>query len=386
MNRRHFLLNASAAAAAAAAAMFPASRTFAARPPGSRPTSRSATKPWDDVPADAVWHDVRDWGVEGRGFDDTAAYFDRFPARAKDLVRPDVWNLSRHTSGMSARFETDSPGIYARYELTKPELAMPHMPATGVSGVDIYAKLDDKPWRWFGVTHPASPQVVGALGSNLAPGRRAYVVNLPLYNGVKSLEIGVQGGAGFWPTPPRKDKAILFYGTSITQGGCASRPGMSFVNLLGRRLDRPVLNFGFSGNGRFELEVGRLLAELDPAIFVIDCVANTTPEQIAQRTPPLVKLLRDAHPKTPILLLDERTWETAPLMPNVAKLHAEKSAALTQAYDALIAENVQNLTFRKADDVLGVDGEATVDGSHPNDLGMMRYAEALEPDLRKLLA
>jgi lysophospholipase L1-like esterase len=189
----------------------------------------------------------------------------------------------------------------------------------------------------------------------------------------------------FQPIPPRKEKSILFYGTSITQGGCASRPGMAFVNILGRRLDRRVLNFGFSGNGRMELEVGRLLSELDPAIFVIDCVANTSAEQIAQRTAPLVKLLRAAHSKTPILLLDERTWETAPMMPKVAKLHVEKSDALKKQYDALIADGVENVRFRKADDVLGSDGEATVDGSHPTDLGMMRYADALEPDLRKLL-
>ena len=89
-----------------------------------------------------------------------------------------------------------------------------------------------------------------------------------------SLEIGVPKGAAFVPVAPRKDKPILFYGTSITQGGCASRPGMSFTNILRRRLNRPVLNFGFSGNGQTELEVGRFLVELDPAVFVLDTVGQ----------------------------------------------------------------------------------------------------------------
>jgi lysophospholipase L1-like esterase len=376
MNRRQFLVSAAAAAAAVSA-----SSVLGA----TRPASRATSKPSQDIPADAVWHDVRDWGVEGRGFDDTEAYFDRFPARAKRVVRSAVWNLSRQTSGMSVRFETDSPGIYARYELTRPERDMPHMAATGVSGLDIYGKLDDGRWQWFGVARPTSAQITTALGNDIAPGRRAYLVNLPLYNGVKSLEIGVGKGAGFWPTPPRKDKPILFYGTSITQGGCASRPGMSFVNILGRRLDRPILNFGFSGNGRLEIEVGRLLAELDPAIYVIDCIANATVEQIEQRTIPLVKLLRDARPKTPILLLDERRDGSEALLPDLFKTREEKTPPFKNAYDALGAQGVANLHFRTGDDVLGTDGEATVDGSHPNDLGMMRYADALEPDLRKLL-
>jgi lysophospholipase L1-like esterase len=380
VNRRQFLVSGASAAAA-----FAATSAYAARPPASKPASKPSSKPWDNVPDDAFWHDVRDWGVEGRGFDDTDAYFDRFPARAKGVVRPDVWNLSRHTSGMSVRFETDSPGIYARYELTRPERDMPHMAATGVSGLDIYGKLDDKRWQWFGVARPAAQQIVAALGTDIVRGRRAYIVNLPLYNGVKSLEIGVKKGAGFWPTPPRKDKPILFYGTSITQGACASRPGMSFVNILGRKLDRPILNFGFSGNGRLEIEVGRLIAELDTAIYVIDCIANATVEQIEQRTVPLVKLLRAARPNTPILLLDERRDGSEALLPGLFKTREEKTPPFKKAYDALVAEGVANVHFRTADDVLGTDGEATVDGSHPNDLGMMRYADALEPDLRKLL-
>jgi lysophospholipase L1-like esterase len=208
---------------------------------------------------------------------------------------------------------------------------------------------------------------------------------LPLYNGVKSFEIGVPESATFEPVPPRKAKPVLFYGTSITQGACASRPGMAFVSILGRRLNRPMLNFGFSGNGRMEVEVARFLAELDPAIFVLDCLANMGTVPVTQRTDAVVKLLRQAHSETPILILEERAWPDIVVLPERAKSHVQRCEELRAAYDKLIAAGVRNLHYRRGSDVIGSDGEATVDGSHPTDLGMMRYADALEPDLRKLL-
>ena len=336
------------------------------------------------MPDDVVWHDVRDWGVEGRGFDETASYFDRLPARAKDVVRKEVWQLSRDSTGMSADFQTDADSIYVRYELNKPRIAMPHMPATGVSGVDLYGRVEENRWHWLGVSRPDAVNVKAALATRIAPGRRAYRAYLPLYNGVTSLAIGVPKAVAFTPVAPRKDKPICFYGTSITHGACASRPGMAFVNILGRRLDRPVLNFGFSGSGKTELEVARFLAELDPAVFVLDCVANTTAEEIADRTGPVVKLWRDRHPSTPILLVEDRTWDYAPLVPHLMETHHEKRAALRRAYDELLAGGVSNIHYRAGDDLSGSDGDATVDGSHPSDLGMTRYANALEPVLRRL--
>ncbi|MCA9064872.1 MAG: SGNH/GDSL hydrolase family protein, partial [Planctomycetaceae bacterium] len=220
------------------------------------------------------WHDVRDWGVEGRGFEDTEKYFDRLPARAKGVVRDAVWGLSRHSSGMLVRFRTNATKIHADYAVTSPNLAMPHMPATGVSGLDLYATDTEGKWRWVSVVRPDAQAMKPVLASELNPGTRDYAVYLPLYNGTEYLKIGVPADATFEPIAPRKEKPIVFYGTSITHGACASRPGMPHPSILGRRLNRPVLNLGFSGNGRMEAEVGQFLCELDPAVFVIDCLPN----------------------------------------------------------------------------------------------------------------
>jgi hypothetical protein len=377
VNRRRFLAVVSSAAAAAS---LRADRAFAQSQPAS---TQAATLP-ATVPSDVRWHDVREWGVEGRGFGDTESYFDRLPARAKGAVREPVWSLSRNTAGMSARFETDATSLFIRYALTSSNLQMAHMPATGVSGVDLYGKIGDV-WRWCATHFPRAQLIEAQLIGSLPEERRAYQLNLPLYNGVSSLEIGVVPGATFEPTPPRDLAPILFYGTSITQGGCASRPGLAFVNILGRRLDRPMLNFGFSGNGQTEVEVAQFLCELKPAVFVLDCIANTVPDIIHDRTVAVVKLFRAARADTPVLLLEDRNWASGPLAPGILKTSERKRVELRRAFDTLKSGGVKNLHYRTGDDLIGPDGEGTVDGSHPNDLGMMRYADALEPELRKIL-
>lgn len=341
------------------------------------------------VEGDVAWYDVRDWGIEGKGWEDTARYFDRLPAKAQKTVRSAVWNLSRDSAGMLARFETNATTIHVRYSLMDGGLAMPHMPATGVSGLDLYARDDQGRDRWLAVTRPSAQQVKTQLVSGVDPPAdskpRLYTLYLPLYNGTESLEIGVDAKAKFLPVPPRADKPIIFYGTSIMHGACASRPGLSITGILGRRLERPVINLGFSGNGRMEAEVGELLAELDASVYVIDCLPNMAADAVAARAEPLVRQLRKARPDTPILLVEDRTYTYAPFRKSARDRHATSRAALRKAYENLIAAGVQHLYYLEGDVLLGDDGEAATDGSHPNDLGMVRYADAYEPILREIL-
>ncbi len=334
------------------------------------------------------WYDVRQWGVEGKGFQDTVRWFDRLPAHAEKTVREAVWDLSRHSAGMAARFETDSSAIHVRYELLLDRLAMPHMPATGVSGVDLYARDSNGRDRWLGVSRPAEKSVKAALAENIDPpesGVRLYTAYLPLYNGVESLEIGVPAGSHFHGVPPRQQKPILFYGTSIMHGACASRPGMSISAIVGRRFDRPVVNLGFSGNGRLEMEVAEFLAELDPAVYALDCLPNLQGEQVAERTEPLIRRLRQARPQTPILMVEDRTFTNAWLRASTRERHAGNRAAFRTAYENLQRAGVKSLYYLEGRDLLGHDDEAATDGSHPNDLGMVRYADAYERALRPIL-
>jgi hypothetical protein len=159
-----------------------------------------------------------------------------------------------------------------------------------------------------------SPTNEAQLVRGQSAGKREYLLYLPLYNGVSSVEIGIPKESSLSQGPVRsadRQKPIVFYGTSITQGGCASRPGMVHTAIVGRWFDRPVINLGFSGNGRMEPEVAQLLAELDPVVYVIDCLPNMDAKQVEERTEPLVRTLLKAHPQTPVLLVEDRTYANA---------------------------------------------------------------------------
>jgi hypothetical protein len=333
------------------------------------------------------WRDVTEWGVEGRGWTDheRKRWFDRFPAKAEGKVTKAVWNLSRHSAGMMVRFKTDANTIRAKWKLLSSRLGMPHMPPSGVSGLDLYARDAKGQWRWTAATKPNKQAMETTLLSGIVPGMREYALYLPLYNGTESLEIGVSKGAKFESLAPRKAKPLVFYGTSITHGACASRPGLAHPAILGRRLDMPVINIGFSGNGRMHKEVGDLMVEVDAACYVIDCLPNLQPAAVTERCVPLVKQLRKARPDTPIVLVEDRRFANSWILPAKSKFHDENQAALQKAYKELQAAGVKKLHYLSGDLLLGDDTEGTTDGSHPNDLGFFRQADAFEPVLRQAL-
>jgi hypothetical protein len=335
-----------------------------------------------------LWYDIRLLGLEGQGWNEVAAPFDRLPAKAEGKVRDAVWNLSRQSAGLCVRFRADAPKIEARWELTSANLAMPHMPATGVSGLDLYVRDDQGKWRWAANGRPTAKTNTAALVSGLERKPRDYLLYLPLYNGVSSVEIGLPGDAELFPAeayPAGQQKPIVFYGTSITQGGCASRPGMVHTAILGRSLNYPVINLGFSGNGQMEAEVGELIAEIDAAIYVIDCLPNLGPAQVKERTEPLVQQLRAKHPDTPILLVEDRTYSDAFLNRGKRQRNDDSRAELKAACERLHAGGVKGLHYLEGEQLLGDDNEGTVDSSHPTDLGFFRQAEAFEAALRPIL-
>jgi hypothetical protein len=355
-----------------------------APPSGALP---APVRPAATPPPQLDWYDVTKWGVEGRAWGnlERLRWFDRLPAIADGKVTPAVWSLSRDSAGMMFRFKSDAPVIWAHYILRSDHLASANMTAIGASGLDLYARDEHSQWRWVGVAKPDKKEVRQEIINGLAPGSHEFALYLPLYNGVESLEVGVSAGAHFEGLRPRDAKPIVFYGTSITHGASASRPGMVHTAILGRHFDRPVVNLGFSGNGKMDAAVGELLTKVDAAVYVIDCLPNMKPAEVREKCPPLVKQLRAAHPETPIVLVEDRRFANTWIRPERQTFHTENHAALRASFDALQKEGVAKLYYVPGDALIGDDAEGATDGSHPNDLGFARQAAIFEPVLRQAL-
>lgn len=332
--------------------------------------------------------------IDGQAWtDEVKSDYDRLPARAENEVRKAVWNLSQNSAGIKIRFRTNSTKIRVRYKV-KGGIAMPHMPATGVSGLDLYAKNSDGQWLWCRGKYSFKDTITYNF-ENITPNDsyhklgREYHLYLPLYNSVEWLEIGKEKEALFEPIPVRKEKPIVVYGTSIAQGGCASRPGMAWTAILERKMDRPLINLAFSGNGRLEPELIDLIKEIDAKTFVLDCLPNLTlgktysAEEVSKRIKKSVETLREKS-DAPILLVEHAGYGNATSSNELLENNRRKNQVMKATFSDLKSQGINNL-FLLTQQELGLDYEDFVDGVHPTDLGMMQYAEAYEKKLRAIL-
>jgi len=340
-------------------------------------------------PPEWTWIDGKNLPIEGRAYDDVDAWYDRLPSGLTTNVNSGVRGGKRETAGMQFRFASDSPRLVFEWTPTSGRRAMWHMASTGVSGIDVY-RFDNASgkWRFVATGGASNPKGGGRLEIPWTPGEPC-LVNLPLYNGVKSFRLGVRPGCKVEKLPPRKSgvsKPVVFYGTSITQGACASRPGMAFVNIVGRELDVPVVNLGFSGHGWMEFELARHIARIDASCYVIDCLWNmrtrkSDPKEkkrfVEANCEPFVRELRRLRPGVPIVLAG---------MCNVFGGEVdEREVFVRDLHAKLVAEGWKDVHFLPGDGMYVRDGEGSVDGIHPNDWGMMSLARSYGEAVRKAL-
>lgn len=327
--------------------------------------------------------------IQGQGWDEALqGTFVRLPSQAQADVRAAVWGLSRNSAGLSVCFYSNAPQIRVRYQVTGGR-AMPHMPAMGVSGVDLYARGENGENLWCAGSYSFGDTVVYHFQNLTYRVRHGkgyeYCLYLPLYNSVKWLEIGVPEESGFEFVPRRTEKPIVVYGTSIAQGACASRPGMAWTSIVGRRLDRPVVNLGFSGNGKLEKEVLNYVNQVEAAVYVLDCMPNMYPGDDPENLlVAAVEQIRARHPRTPVLITEHDGYTNEYTNQEKQEAYQGVNRAARRAFERLTQAGVPDLYYLSHEEI-GMDMEAMVDGVHSTDWGMVLYAGAYEKALRRIL-
>ena len=336
--------------------------------------------------------------IEGTAIADSLkeSPYDRLPISYKEKVRKPVWNLSKASAGITVRFHSNSTSINLKWTVLN-DFDMPHMASTGIKGIDLYTKYNNK-WRYLTTAGafvglktyqnksiPADSVNEYELIKNMTPEFREYKLFLPLYDGVTKLEIGIDNNALINKASPNPVKPIVFYGTSITQGGCASRPGMAHTNIISRKLDVDCINYGFSGNGRMETPIVELISEIDAQFYVIECMQNMDSEQVTERVRPLVDMIRTNHPYTPIVLVENMMYTMAFLDQTIKTRLIQENAALKNEYDKIIKSDIPNIFYIKDNKDFLLDNEGTVDGVHLTDLGFLRYSDYLIENFKKNL-
>ena len=335
-----------------------------------------------------VYTDASEFPVYGKISEKTNERYERLPSELENVSRKDVWRLGRSSAGLYIRFRSNTTSMRIKWQSTF-DNEQNHMTDLGTRGLDLYALVNGE-WRAVAPVRPTSKGVnEWTIIRNMLPEQREYMLYLSLYDGVKSLKIGVDEGAYLGQpevASPSTEKPIVMYGSSILQGGCASRPGMAYTNIIGRRFDREVFNLGFSGNARLDMEIAHLMASVKaPGAFVLDFVPNSSDKLINEAAEKFFRVLRDAHPDVPVIFVED------PIFPRTAfdtKLHEEvvgRNIAMTQLFKRLKKAGERKIYYVSAKKMLGDDGDATVDGSHFTDVGALRYVENIMPALKKAL-
>jgi len=322
----------------------------------------------------------------GKATDAESGRYERLPSALKDVSRPDLYQLGQNSAGLYIRFRTNSSNIQARWE--SPFMSnFPHMSLTGVRGLDLYV-LENGTWRYLGLAFPSPEKKTDTkIIYGMTKEYREYMLYLSLYDGVENLEIGIDQDATMEAPQvdsPRAGKPIVFYGSSILQGGCCSRPGMVFTSMISRELDREVINLGFSGNARLDMEIAHLMAEVkDPAMFILDNVPNCSGNRVREATEEFFWILRKAHPDVPVLFIDLPFFGSYGYDVAFTEDLDDRFAAESEVFEKLKKQGVKNIYYIKHEHTVGTDNEAFVDGVHFTDLGMMRYKDHVLPVIRK---
>ncbi len=305
---------------------------------------------------------------------DTALYND-LPQAVKALLT--------NSAGLAIAFKTNSKTIGAKWCVTDRKAAV-NMTPIGQKGLDLYIKKDGK-WQFAGVGRPSNTCSEGVVVKSMDDSEKECLLFLPLYDELKSIEIGLDEGSTIAAIQNPFKKRIVIYGSSIVHGASAGRPGMAYPAILSRKTGLYFMNLGISGNAKMEPSAAKMVSDIDADAFVLDCIPNPNPTQIKERTENFAKTIRQKHPKAPIIFIQTIIREHSYFDLAVQYVVKNQNKEVTAAFNRLKASGMKDVYLITAENLLGDDHDATTDGTHPNDLGFYRMAEKLAPQITTIL-
>lgn len=335
------------------------------------------------------WREFNTIGLEGKAWADTPRPYSRMPKSASGKATNAVMGNANSSTGMCITFETDANQIWVKRAFVSEKLGEYNFNLCSHSGFDLYGcdKNDGDKFKWLATTSHAD-SLKDCYKLAYANGKKnIYRIYLPLRNCLISAQLGVNKGAYFKVIPARTEKPLVFYGTSIVHGAYVSHAGLSHPSLIGRRLNKPIINLGFSGAAKMEIEMADILAEIDAAVYIIDAQPNMDEKLVAQNYEKFLKRLRQLRPNTPILLVEKaksaRDWYWRPQ--DKGEITNKASLLQRDIFKKLSDEGEKKILYLNGDSLFGSHGEASIDDCHPGDLGSFQMADLMTPLISRLL-
>jgi hypothetical protein len=301
---------------------------------------------------------------------DTAIY-KKMPQKVKSLFT--------NSAGIAIAFTTNSTSIEAKWSV-KNGKGLPNVADINSMGLDLYIKKDGT-WRYAGIGIPEGQYSEQLITANMDTLPKEYLLYLPTYDEITSLEIGVDKSSFIRPSASPFEGKYVIYGSSITQGASASRPGMAYPARMSRATGLNFINLGLSGNGKIEASVIEMLGDINCDAYIMDCIANPSPEEILERAPLAIRYLRKQHPETPIIFIQSVVREKGLFDEKVRLKNKQQNEAIEHVFIELQKEQIPDLYLIKEDNFLGTDHEGTIDGVHPNDIGFDRMIRVIQPEI-----
>jgi hypothetical protein len=309
--------------------------------------------------------------------------YDRIDTNKYKGLPPRVAHLLTNAAGLAISFKTNSTIIAAKWCVSKSR-ALPNMIPTAQKGVDLYIK-NGTSWQFAGIGRVSGVCNDEVLISRMDNTEKECLLYLPLYDMVDKVEIGIEKQASISSNKDPFNKRVLIYGSSIVQGTGASRPGMAYPARLSRVTGINFINLGLSGSAKMEPEVANMVATIDAEAYILDCVPNTNPKLITERTANLINTIRNKHSDAPIIVLQSLVRETGYWDKVLGSQVKQQNLNVQTEVLSLLQKGIKNLYFITSENMIGADHEGTIDGTHPNDLGYDRMISRIQPQIMDIL-